>query len=160
MRRFLIVMLSLVIAIDVGFLVITVFVPNLLMPFNSWLCPAGTSIDTEDYPTGPGETSIEFVCRDADGIIEENVSGKLMLPFFVIMFGSIVPLIILSAFSKRRSPSVAQQVISSVKQAPSPYDDDPELLSEKLQQLQSALDMGLITQQEYERKRQEIINSF
>ncbi len=160
MRRFLIILVWLVLVTSIGLFVMTLFVPDLLKPFNSLLCAEGTSIDTNSYQSGPGETSIDFVCRDVDGIIVEYVSGKLMAPFFAVMFGGAVLLVILSAFGKRRSPSVAQQVISSVKQAKSPYNDDPELLSEKLQQLQSALDMGLITQEEYERKRREIIDSF
>lgn len=154
--------------------VVPIFFPSVLAPIAPLLCPEGSSISTATF-SRPGETVTNMVCRDVDGIIVEDITPKLLLPLFIMCFGGGF----LARFAFRGSasssaikvkPSTIHDNDSTVRMdEPQPqiaykdYDvqpEDRETLSEKLQQLKTALDTGLITQSEYEAKRREMLDEF
>lgn len=136
-----------------GFIVPLIF-PGVLSPIEPLLCPEGSHISTGSRP---GQTSINLFCRAPDGRVVEDIQWKVLIPLFILCFGGI-------ALSRAAYTGRANQALPVPM--PTPYtrtddpSEDPEAVAKKLQRLKTALDAGLITQTEYDAKRQEILDDY
>ena len=107
------------------------------------VCPPGSTITAEDVRIPSYGTNVNLYCVDAAG----NRTDAF-LPVMILMMGTFfvgVACLVLGVTVGRKR-----------KRAGSGDD----ALGPKLRSLQSALDDGLITQAEFDRKRQALINDF
>jgi len=173
--------------IMVGFAVLLfiggLFADPVLALFQPIFCPADSTISAvRTTYSRPGETSttVDFYCTDREGRITDVSAQANLAMFGSFLLGTFVVPFALSAGSRRRKLAAMRDTAGSgddlgddqIQAIDGGYrmksggggsgtgGDDDEGLVEKLEELQQALDAGLITQTEFDRKRQQIIDSF
>jgi hypothetical protein len=139
------------------------FVLGVLQPL---YCESGDHLSAEQIVTHDSDGtgySADYTCMRRDETTY-NVSGKA---FVITAVGFVIPLLLgiglittirwQSGFANAASREMATAWLSSLQAASSPPAAD---LTVKLKQLQSAYEQNLITRDEYERKRDEIMRQF
>lgn len=162
---------TLFIALMMASLIPLVF-PGILNPVGTVLCPQGTqaSTDREGY-TYRREVGFVLVMRCMDGDEEvQRVDTLLMFVGGVVMFiiPAFISLKLFEAWAFSTPPKPKSETSSALKVEPmrriEPMNLQPpaadDSLAEKLRELSAAQAAGLITQDEFDRKRREILERF
>lgn len=150
-----------VIAVWLAFMVATVgpaLFGDMLILTGPLTCPGGhINVQTDVYNPRPGETDMTRtpLCTSADGTTQEVptllsmviIWGYAFLPALLIVF--LFPKMNVKVSTRVRTRSSGADI------APDPG-TDRETLS-RLNELKQAHDSGLITQEEYDRKRKDIV---
>jgi hypothetical protein len=152
------------VAIWLAFMVATVgpvIVPGLATLTAPLTCPGGTiNVQIDVYHPRPGETDTTFtpLCTSASG---ETTEVPTLLSVALIWAGALLPSLLLTllipykfvAFADEGSGRTAAAQKDNAVRVPG---HDRETLA-RLNELKQAHDAGLITQQEYDEKRKEIV---
>jgi hypothetical protein len=152
-RKLLITILVLSLVVDIGIFISTFIVPEVYEPY---VCNEGETLETRSHSTSDG-TATNLYCVDREGVAKD-VTVKFLIPFMAIIFGA--PLLI-GALVKKTSKSTPSPLAAPVfNQATNRPDKegDGESLMDKLKSLQQAHTMGLITEKEYEKTKQELLD--
>ena len=153
-------------------------------PIHTALSGATLSTFKQDY-TLPGEsgTSVSLICTSADGTVTDISDTATVILFGGIALGVMFFIFAGRVGGRREDETVIGDpddviaemdslsgglVAPSARSAsnfgtPSPTssgEGDNDILVEKLEELQKALDSGFITQAEFDQKREQLLNKF
>ncbi len=139
------------------------------------VCPEGTELKSYTRTTNGTNQSQGHSCYSIESGREiKDLGARLILPTICITIMGIIGIVLIIIMSAMRSSNRAFATITSAQQSgqfgqstfgtfssqpktTSSSDDD---LADRLQQLNEALNNGLITQEEYDQKRQDILDQF
>lgn len=152
------------IAVWVSFMVATVgpvFFSDMLTWTAPIVCPAGrVYVQTDSFNPSPGETSVNhtLVCSPVRGASLE-ISGFATLG--VLWLYAILPSLLIAFFLPASVFAWLEQIGTRPRPRPQDAPSSPSSpgssATDRLRELQQALDAGLITRREYEQKRREIL---
>lgn len=148
--------------------------PKWLSLLEPHVCPPGTEIEgsqsTRSYHK-PGESSVAIWCVDAHGGIVRDVTFQVGMALWLIFLVPTLPVVAvltlvvwLVAWLRRRmagpqaGPQVGGQAVGAPADAPQGEPQGQEDSGmQRLKELKGMLDAGLITLEEYEAKKNEIL---
>jgi hypothetical protein len=153
-RKLLIAILVFSVIVDIGFFISTFIVPEVYEPY---VCNEGETLETRSRETSDG-TSTNLYCVDREGVAKD-VTVKLLIPFMAIIFGAPFLIALVAKGSSKSAPSpIAAPVFNQATNQPD-KEGDGETLMDKLKSLQQAHTMGLITEKDYEKAKQELLDN-
>ncbi len=140
-------------------------VPPIRDAFQTMFCAQNEKINASYYTfSRPGETSrsVTFACVNSEGQ-ERDISGQPILigiVGYLILFLIGLVMTIVGGRRSRAPVTVSSGFTSTgdIQGYSSNHQGSATSLTDRLQELKSAHDAGLITQDEYEIKRKELIN--
>jgi hypothetical protein len=133
------------------------------------VCPIGGRVQYtalhQSYQR-PGQSTPQVECYAPDGT-HHDVTGQAILTFFGAAFGVVfVPVFVLTLFANLRRPSASQPPARLPAARPAAFPPPPATpppvpteIAQRLEKLEALRAQAIITPQEYEQKRKEILAS-
>jgi hypothetical protein len=147
-------------------------VPEVALKLDPIICPGNEIVDIHTEPARDGGTSFSFVCvNDAGRVSEPNFVIYLIL-FTAWIWVPFIPFVLLmlsGGFPRGRSTLVTLDV-GNIAGRPATFTSSNvsmggmsgsanTTLKEKLQQLEEARNAGLLTEDQFERARQSVLDN-
>jgi glucan phosphoethanolaminetransferase (alkaline phosphatase superfamily) len=155
-----------------GFVFGVILIPELTKAISPVFCPTNSTLKIVEGSSDIDGTEIFFHCLDAEGTMVEDASLKMLVAIFALAALPFLFIILIAVRTTRRNARIASEYIPAMTaalqaravpmntySAVSMGGSTAGNTKERLQKLQEMYDGQLITKEEYDRKRAEILKS-